>query len=139
MLINQHKRTIYETLELDYVGVKAPQFSYQRLKGANPVAHVEMASTGEVACLGENLQKLFFVLGLRQNNLLRQAYLVSIAEEHKSKLLPLLKQLDEADWEIYTTEGTHNFLSKNGVASYFVYKTSEANEPNLQLSLPNIK
>ena len=49
----------YETLELDYVGVKAPQFSYQRLKGADPVAHVEMASTGEVACIGENLHEAY--------------------------------------------------------------------------------
>ena len=53
-MLNQYLPARYETLELDYVGVKAPQFSYNRLKGADPVAHVEMASTGEVACLGEN-------------------------------------------------------------------------------------
>ncbi len=52
----------YETLELDYVGVKTPQFSYHRLKGADPVAHVEMASTGEVACLGQRSPRSLFSL-----------------------------------------------------------------------------
>ncbi|MFN4174454.1 MAG: carbamoyl-phosphate synthase large subunit, partial [Parachlamydiaceae bacterium] len=49
----------YESLDLDYVGVKSPQFSYHRLKGSNPVAHVEMASTGEVAALGSDLFEAF--------------------------------------------------------------------------------
>lgn len=133
ILLGRYKPRTYETLDLNYVGVKAPQFSYSRLKGANPVAHVEMASTGEVACLGENLQEAFFSAWLATDqHIENKRILVSIAEENKAKLLPLLKQLDEADWEIYTTEGTHNYLSKNGVASYFVYKTSETNEPNLK-------
>ncbi len=51
----------FETLQLGYVGVKTPQFSYHRLKGADPVAHVEMASTGEVACLGNDLLEAFFL------------------------------------------------------------------------------
>ncbi|HUC20466.1 MAG TPA: ATP-grasp domain-containing protein, partial [Candidatus Polarisedimenticolaceae bacterium] len=52
--------TDYQTLEYDYVGVKSPQFSYNRLKGADPVAGVEMASTGEVACFGGNIQEAFY-------------------------------------------------------------------------------
>src|SRR5579862_4522296 len=60
VMLNKPTLKHYETLELDYVGVKAPQFSYQRLKGADPVAHVEMASTGEVACLGENLYDAYW-------------------------------------------------------------------------------
>jgi len=130
----------YETLDLNYVGVKAPQFSYSRLKGANPVAHVEMASTGEVACLGDNLQEAFFSAWLAtEQNIENKRIFVSIADEQKLKLLPLLKQLDEDNWEIYSTEGTHNFLSKNGVASYFVYKASENNEPNLRSLIANHK
>jgi predicted RNA binding protein YcfA (HicA-like mRNA interferase family) len=58
--------------------------------------------------------------------------LISISDSHKAKLLPLIKQLDEAGWEIYSTSGTHAFLSKNGVGSYFVYKMSEKSEPNIQ-------
>lgn len=123
----------YETLELDYVGVKAPQFSYQRLKGADPVAHVEMASTGEVACLGENLHDAFWRAWLAsEQSVIHKHLLVSIADPYKAKLLPALKQLEALGWRIYSTEGTHSFLFKNGVASYFVYKSSVKNEPNIE-------
>lgn len=133
VMLGKYKLETYETLELDYVGVKAPQFSYSRLKGADPVAHVEMASTGEVACLGENLNEAFFnAWQATDQNVVSKRILVSIAEQQKFKLLPLLKQLDEEDWEIYSTEGTHRFLAKNGVASYFVYKSNEKSEPNIQ-------
>jgi carbamoyl-phosphate synthase large subunit len=123
----------YETLELDYVGVKAPQFSYQRLKGADPVAHVEMASTGEVACLGEHLYDAYWRAWLSSEQpIVNKRLLISIANPYKTKLLPLLKKLESLGWCLYSTEGTHSFLFKNGVASYFVHKASEYNEPNIQ-------
>jgi len=123
----------YETLELDYVGVKAPQFSYQRLKGADPVAHVEMASTGEVACLGENLQDAFWRTWLStEQSIARNRLLVSLADASKAKLLPYLRELEAQGWRIYSTEGTHSFLFKNGVAGYFVYKTGRPDEPNIK-------
>lgn len=132
VMLGKYQPRNIETLELDYVGVKAPQFSYSRLKGANPVAHVEMASTGEVACLGENLKEAFFNAWLATDQkITNKRILVSIAENQKAKLFSLLKQLDENNWEIYSTEGTHNYLSKNGVGSYFVYKVGEASEPNI--------
>lgn len=130
----------YETLELDYVGVKAPQFSYHRLKGADPVAHVEMASTGEVACLGENLYDAYWRAWMStEQHVNGKRILVSIDDAHKLKFLPYLKQLDELGWEIYTTSGTHSFLSKLGVASYFVYKASEKGEPNIRTLIANRK
>jgi carbamoyl-phosphate synthase large subunit len=123
----------YETLELDYVGVKAPQFSYQRLKGADPVAHVEMASTGEVACLGENLLDAFWRAWLSaEQAITNKTMLVSLADSCKAKMLPHLKTLESQGWRIYCTEGTHSFLFKNGVATYFVYKASEKAEPNIR-------
>lgn len=132
-MLGKHLPMNYETLELDYVGVKAPQFSYHRLKGSNPVANVEMASTGEVACLGENLSEAYLRAWLStEQTLPEKNILISIANAHKPKLLPYLKQLDEQGWEFYTTSGTHAFLSKNGVGSYFVHKTSEKSEPNIQ-------
>ncbi len=101
----------YETLELDYVGVKAPQFSYHRLKGANPVANVEMASTGEVACLGENLYEAYLRAWLStEQTLPDKRILVSIAEVHKAKLLPYLKQLDEQGFEFYSYQWHACFL-----------------------------
>lgn len=138
IMLKKYKPRAFETLELDYVGVKAPQFSYSRLKGANPVAHVEMSSTGEVACLGENLQEAFFQAWLAtEQEIINKRILVSIADQHKGRLLRLLKQLDDQNWEIYSTEGTHHFLSKNGVASYFVHKTSEKHDPNIKSIIAN--
>lgn len=132
IMLNKYKPRNYETLELDYVGVKVPQFSYQRLKGANPVAHVEMASTGEVACLGDDLQSAFFNAWLAtEQSISNKKILVSIADDQKEKLMPLLKQLDEKNWELFSTEGTHNYLALNGVASYFVHKVSDEREPNI--------
>ena len=58
-MLGLHAPINYETLELDYVAVKVPQFSYSRLKGSNPVANVEMASTGEVACIGEDMYEAY--------------------------------------------------------------------------------
>lgn len=127
------KKRNYETLELDYVGVKAPQFSYQRLKGADPVPHVEMASTGEVACLGEDLYDAYWRAYLAtEATITRKRLLVSIADPYKAKLLPYLKRLDALGWHIYCTEGTHSYLFKNGLGSYFVFKASDQSEPNIQ-------
>ena len=123
----------YETLELDYVGVKAPQFSYQRLKGADPVAHVEMASTGEVACIGENLHDAYWRAWLASEQTIQNKnLLISISDIYKPKMLAALKQLDTLGWKIYSTEGTHSFLFKNGIASYFLFKASEEFEPNVK-------
>lgn len=123
----------FETLELDYVGVKAPQFSYQRLKGADPVANVEMASTGEVACLGENLYDAYWRAWLASEQpITGKNLLVSIASDYKAKLTPFLQELEGLGWRIYSTDGTHEHLSRNGVGAYFVYKASEHSEPNVR-------
>jgi carbamoyl-phosphate synthase large subunit len=130
----------YETLELDYVGVKTPQFSYHRLKGANPVAHVEMASTGEVACLGHDLLEAFFLSWLStEQSIRRKRILVSIGGDKKMKLLEPLQILERKGWEIYATEGTNDFLCQQGIASRCVYKASEKIEPNVTTLIANHK
>ncbi len=133
-ILGMHTPINYETLELDYVAVKVPQFSYSRLKGSNPVANVEMASTGEVACIGEDLYEAYLRAWLSAEQALpeKKRLLVSIADNYKGRLLPLLKQLDDQGWALYSTAGTHQFLSKNGIGSYFVCKASENVEPNIQ-------
>ena len=132
VLMGKYEGGFFETLELDYVGVKTPQFSYQRLKGADPVAHVEMASTGEVACLGNDLLEAFFTSWLAtEQSIPGKRILVSIGGDKKGKFLEVLRQLEEKGWELYSTEGTHDFLSRNGVASICVYKPSERMEPNV--------
>jgi carbamoyl-phosphate synthase large subunit len=131
-LLNQHVKEHYETLELDYVGVKTPLFSYHRLKGANPVAHVEMASTGEVACLGENLFEALFKAWLAtEQRYTGKRLLVSIGGTQKQKFLEPLHTLEDLGWEFYATEGTHDYLCRHGIASAYLYKTSEKFEPNI--------
>ncbi len=138
VIMKKYKPASYETLELDYVGVKAPQFSYHRLKGADPVAHVEMASTGEVACIGGDLLEAFLSAWLATDQIIpKKRLLVSIGGDKKSKLLEVLKQLEEQGWELYATEGTHDFLSRHGVASVCLYKASERIEPNVSSVISN--
>lgn len=136
LLLGNSSEQDYETLELDYVGVKAPQFSYHRLKGANPVPHVEMASTGEVACLGDNLSEGFLHAWLATDQNVRgKRLLVSIGGEKKAKFISHLRKLEELGWELYATEGTHDLLVKSGIGSRFLYKASEGLEPNLTTAI----
>ncbi|NGX43505.1 MAG: hypothetical protein K940chlam7_01803, partial [Chlamydiae bacterium] len=138
VMLGKHKKKHYETLELDYVGVKTPQFSYSRLKGANPVAHVEMASTGEVACLGENLLEAFYSSWLAtEQNIAGKRILASIGGDRKVRLLAELQKLEELGWEIYSTENTHDFITRRGVASHFLYKGSQELEPNVISTIAN--
>lgn len=139
VMIGKHKPRYYETLELDYVGVKSPQFSYSRLKGANPVAHVEMASTGEVACLGDTFQEAFFMSWLATEQQVKgNRVLISIGgEDKKVKLLQEMRLLEEQGWEIYATENTHEFLTRSGIGSHFLYKGSEGSEPNVMTAIAN--
>lgn len=131
-LLGEEVYKSFETLELDYVGVKTPQFSYHRLKGANPVAHVEMASTGEVACLGDNFLEAFYASWLATEQQVKgKRILLTAGGSSKVKLLEGCKKLDELGWEIFATEGTHDYLAKNGVASTFLYKASEEIEPSV--------
>ncbi len=132
VMLHRYKKQPTETLELDYVGVKTPQFSYSRLKGANPVAHVEMASTGEVACIGEKLLDAFYASWLStEQSVNGKRILVSIGGDHKLKFLPYLRKLEEKGWEICSTEGTHDFLTRHGVSSRFFYKASDNEEPSV--------
>jgi carbamoyl-phosphate synthase large subunit len=122
----------FNTLDLGYVGIKTPQFSYHRLKGANPVAHVEMASTGEVACLGENLHEAFFrSWQATEQSIKGKRLLVSVGGDQKNKILQELRILEEQGWKLFTTPGTHDFLSQNGIASRCVFKASEGCSPNV--------
>ncbi len=123
----------YRTLDLDHVAVKVPQFSFSRLKGADPVLYVEMTSTGEAACLGDSLDEAWLKavqsVGFR---LPRKSVLVSVGTDaQKVKLLESLRQLEKAGFEIYATPGTHQFLKGEGVRSEPVHKVSEGKSPSV--------
>lgn len=123
----------YETLELPYVGVKIPQFSYRRLKGADPVATVEMASTGEVACIGDSLVEAFFCAWKAAgNSIKKKAVFVSLGGMYaKAKLVSGIRAAEQQGWEIYATQGTHQYLSERGIGCYFAYQESDGLAPTL--------
>ena len=138
VLLGTHKPKPYQTLELDYVGVKTPLFSFNRLKGANPVPHVEMASTGEVACIADSYQEAFYLSWLAtEQKIAGKRILLSISQDTKQKLMPLLAKLEEKEWELFATEGTHDFLSRQGVGSSFYYKESAMREPSVGTLITN--
>jgi carbamoyl-phosphate synthase large subunit len=132
ILLGKYVPRSFETLELDYVAVKTPQFSYKRLKGADPVAHVEMASTGEVAHIGDNYLNAFFLSWLSTEQTIKgKRLLISASESFRSKLISPLALLEKQGWDLFATEGTHDFLAKHGIGSISVYKVGEKQEPNI--------
>lgn len=138
VMLDCYQQENYETLELDCVAVKVPQFSYHRFKGADPVAHVEMASTGEVACMGDSLSDAYLRAWLAtEQTLAGKRLLLSVGDPHKEKLLPYLKKLEEKGWRLISTLGTHEFLVNHGVGSYFVYKAREEETPNIRDAIMN--
>lgn len=129
----------YKTLELDYVAVKSPQFSFGRIKGADPRSRVEMASTGEVACFGntysEALLKSMLASGFR---LPKKNVLVSLGqEENKQKLLSSLQLLSALKFKFYATEHTADFLTLHDIPCEKVYKISSDKSPNVSELLEN--
>ena len=113
--------------DLDYVGVKASQFSFNRLQKADPVLGVDMASTGEVGCLGENansaLLKSLLSVGLRIPK--KNALLSTGSGKNKADMLDAAQRLANHGYCIYATEGTSRYLSENGIPSVRVLWPSE--------------
>jgi hypothetical protein len=132
--------TTYQTLDLDHVAVKSPQFSYNRLKGADPVAGVEMASTGEVACFGADLEEAFYRswLATEQQVKGKNVYL-SLPDDQKYKFVEEVRMLQDNDWNVFTTEGTHNFLSRYGIKSTLLHKIQDRKEPSVASAIENKK
>ncbi|MGH9749512.1 MAG: carbamoyl-phosphate synthase (glutamine-hydrolyzing) large subunit, partial [Candidatus Polarisedimenticolia bacterium] len=121
-------------LELDYVGVKAPQFSFSRIKGADPALRVEMASTGEVACLGDDLPEAFLKAALAAGFKLpdrRQVLLTIGTLRDKTRFLPSARLLQEMGFTIYATRRTSRFLEENDIANIRLYKIQERRRPSL--------
>ncbi|MEK6984514.1 MAG: carbamoyl-phosphate synthase (glutamine-hydrolyzing) large subunit [Nanoarchaeota archaeon] len=122
----------YDTIDLDYVGVKAPQFSFSRLHGADPVLSVEMASTGEVACLGNDVNEAFLKSLLSVGFVMPHSNVLLSTGPIKSKayLLESVKKLAEMGFNLYATEGTAKFLGQNGVNSEVLHWPLYNKEPN---------
>ncbi len=119
--------------ELDYVGVKAPQFSFTRIKGADPVLSVEMASTGEVACIGDNFEEAFLkaLLSVGYDYPKRNILLSTGPFESKARFLPEAKKLRDLGFDLYATRGTADYLQYNGIESQVLYWPLQKREPNI--------
>ena len=117
--------------DLEYVGVKASQFSFNRLQKADPVLGVDMASTGEVGCLGEDsraaLLKSMLSVGHRipKKNIL----LSTGSAKQKAEMLFASKLLMEHGYKLYATGGTSKYLTENGIENTLVYWPSEEGHP----------
>jgi len=122
------------TLDLNYVGVKAPQFSFSRLKGADPTSGVEMASTGEVACLGEDVHEAFLKSLLSAGYTLPKiGILLSIGNRaDKLKFLKSAQTLHELNLPIFATEQTSLLLKTNGIPNLRLHKVHEKKSPNIR-------
>jgi len=131
----------YKTLDLDHVGVKAPQFSFSRLKGADPILGVEMASTGEVACFGDDLHEAFLKSMISVGfQIPKKNVLLTIGRiEDKADFLASAKKLEKLGYKLYATAGTSAFLKENGVKNSKLYKVSSKKSPNLTDYLINKK
>jgi len=133
-MMGQPVRNRKTTLDLNYVGVKAPQFSFSRLKGADPILGVEMASTGEVACLGDDIHEAFLKallsagFTLPENNVL----LTIGGETSKHRFLEPARKLHAMGLRIFATEHTSNFLHENGIPNTRLFKVHEKREPNIR-------
>jgi carbamoyl-phosphate synthase large subunit len=120
------------SFDLDYVGVKAPQFSFTRLKGSDPILGVEMVSTGEVACLGDDFNEAFLKSLISVGiDIPKKTILLSTGPiKSKTEFLKSTKILEELGISFYATKGTADFMKANGIESNILYWPLDENEPN---------
>jgi carbamoyl-phosphate synthase large subunit len=125
--------------DLDYVGIKASQFSFHRLQQADPVLGVDMASTGEVGCIGDDFSeailKSLLSVGFR---IPKKRILISSGEpKSKVELSDACALLQKKGYELYATRGTQRFLAENGVTATAVQWPDEEGEFNVKDMLAN--
>jgi len=119
--------------DLDYVGVKAPQFSFTRLKGSDPVLGVEMVSTGEVACLGDDFNEAFLKslisVGFKMPE--KTVLLSTGPIDSKAEFLESSRILEKMGFKFYATKGTADFMRANNIKAKVLYWPLENKEPNV--------
>ena len=126
--------------DLDYVGIKASQFSFARLQKADPILGVDMASTGEVGCIGDNTDEAILKSMLSVGySIPKKNILISSGDaKQKAELLKACRLLADKGYTIYATGGSHKYLSENNIPSIRAYwPTEEGNEPQALEMLQN--
>ena len=117
--------------DLDYVGIKASQFSFNRLQKADPVLGVDMSSTGEVGCLGDDASSALLLSMLSVGHRIpeRNILLSTGSAKQKAEMLDACKTLQEHGYTLYATGGTSRYLDENGIKNTLVYWPSESGQP----------
>lgn len=120
------------SFDLDYVGVKSPQFSFTRLKGSDPVLGVEMSSTGEVGCMGEDFEEAFLksLISIGFNIPDNTILLSTGSLKNKLDFLQETRMLYNMGFKFYATGGTAKFLAKHHMNAQVLHWPLEKKEPN---------
>ncbi len=123
--------------DLDYVGIKASQFSFNRLQKADPVLGVDMASTGEVGCIGDDTSSALLCAMLSVGHRIpKKGILLSTGPgKQKADMLRAAQQLIEHGYQLYATGGTSRYLTENGIANTLVHWPSEEGQQPQALDL----
>ena len=133
MLGMEYEKPNKSAFDLDYVGIKAPQFSFARLLKADPVLGVDMSSTGEVGCIGENFSEAILqsMLSVGYEIPKKNVLISSGPARSKVELLNSARLLVEKGFNVFATGGTHKFFEENGVESTLLYWPSDKDKkPN---------
>lgn len=118
--------------DLEYIGIKASQFSFSRLQKADPVIGVDMASTGEVACIGEDYYEVLLksMLSVGYTIPKKNILISSGPVEDKATLLEPARMLVNKGYKIFATRGSQEFLAKNNIESSMLHWPDEVEQPN---------
>lgn len=122
-----------DKFDVDYIGVKAAQFSFARLLKADPILGVDMASTGEVGCLGDDFNEALLnsMIAVGYNIPKKNVMISSGSAKSKVDMLEACGELDKKGYTIYATAGTAEFLKENGVNAIAVSRPDEHKTDNV--------
>lgn len=139
MLGKDVEKPVKSIFDLDYVGIKAPQFSFSRLQKADPVLGVEMASTGEVGCLGDDYYEAVLIAMLSVGyNIPKSNILLSTGGARSTiELLNSARMLLEKNYNLFSLPETFSFLEANGIESTMLYSPNSSEKPNVMDYIKN--
>ena len=141
-MLGEHPEPIgIDSFELEYVGIKCSQFSFSRLSQADPVLGVDMASTGEVGCIGDNLDEALLKSMLSVGHRIpEKSVLISSGNAiQKADILRACVELDKKGIKIYATAGTCKYLNENGVHAFPVLRPSDPVEEGIPYAIELIR
>ena len=132
MIGNNVEKPNNSVFDLDYIGIKAPQFSFSRLSKADPVLGVDMSSTGEVGCIGENFYEAILKSMISVGYVIPKKNILLSTGPMRSKveLINSCRLLAEKGYNLFATKGTAQFLEMNGIESTVLHWPDEDKKPN---------